>query len=117
MTAPVLVAGATGDLGQRVVRELLRYDTRVRVLTRPGTSAAHRIYDHEPRAEVLEADYIDTAALTAAVSGVEAVVSAVSGTRAVIVDAQRALLAAAITAEVPRSSPPTSPTTTAGSRP
>lgn len=102
MTTSVLVAGATGDLGRRIVGELLTHDTRVRVLTRPGSGAAHRQYGDTDRVDVVEASYTDADALTAAVAGVDTVVSAVSGTRPVIVDAQRALLAAAVAAGVPR---------------
>lgn len=103
MTTTVLVAGATGDLGERMVRALLLHDTRVRVLTRPGGTRAGELYGAlADRVEIVEADYDDAPALTSAVQGVEAVVSAVNGTQAVIIDAQRALLAAAIRAGVPR---------------
>lgn len=102
MTATLLVAGATGDLGRRVVRELLQHDLRVRVLTRPGSATAAELFGAEPRVEVVAAAYSDHAALTAAASGVDVVVSTVSGTRPVIVDAQRALLAASVAAGVER---------------
>ncbi|WP_313540048.1 NmrA family NAD(P)-binding protein [Leifsonia aquatica] len=102
MTTPVLVAGATGDLGARIVRELLLLDTHVRVLTRPGSGEAARLYGENPRIEIVEARYTDPVALAAAVSGMTTVVSALSGTRPVIIDAQRALLAAAVGTGVPR---------------
>ena len=102
MTTPVLVAGGTGDLGRRIVRELLLLDTHVRVLTRPGNSGATRLYGENTRVEIVEARYTDPVALAAAVDGMTTVVSALSGTRPVIIDAQRALLAAAVTASVPR---------------
>ncbi|GAA4667948.1 NmrA family NAD(P)-binding protein [Frondihabitans cladoniiphilus] len=102
MTTTVLVAGATGDLGQRIVRELLDLDTRLRVLTRPGSSAAADLFGGEERIEVVTAAYTSSRELVEAVAGVDVVVSAVSGTRPVIVDAQRALLAAAVQAGVPR---------------
>lgn len=102
MTSTVLVAGATGDLGRRIVRELLGLDARVRVLTRPGSSTADDLFGRDERVEVVAAAYSDHAALTAALAGADVVVSAVSGTRPVIVDAQRALLRAAVAAGVPR---------------
>lgn len=102
MTTTVLVAGATGDLGGRIVRELLQHDTRVRVLTRPSSDAAQRRFADDDRIDVVTAAYTDRPALVAALAGVDVVVSAVSGTRAVIVDAQRALLDAAVEAGVPR---------------
>jgi uncharacterized protein YbjT (DUF2867 family) len=102
MTTSVLVAGATGDLGQRIVRELLTHDTRIRVLTRPGSGSAAALYGTNDRIDIVVAAYTDHAALVEAVSGTEVIVSAVSGVRPVIVDAQRALLAAAVAADVPR---------------
>lgn len=105
MTTTVLVAGATGDLGGRIVHELLQHDTRVRVLTRPSSDAAQRRFADDDRIDVVTAAYTDRPALVAALAGVDVVVSAVSGTRAVIVDAQRALLDAAVEAGVPRFMP------------
>ncbi|WP_263092307.1 NmrA family NAD(P)-binding protein [Curtobacterium sp. RIT-PI-V] len=102
MTTTVLVAGATGDLGGRIVRQLLQHDTRVRVLTRPSSTGAQRQFADGDRIDVVSAAYTDASALVAALAGVDVVVSAVSGTRAVIVDAQRALLDAAVQAGVPR---------------
>ncbi len=102
MTTAILVAGATGDLGGRIVRELLLRNVRVRVLTRPGSRSARERYGAETRVEIVEAAYTDRAALAAAMEGMETVVSAISGTRPVIVDAQRALLAAAVEAGVAR---------------
>jgi uncharacterized protein YbjT (DUF2867 family) len=102
MTTSVLVAGATGDLGQRIVRELLTNDVRIRVLTRPGSSAADTLYGGNGRIDIVTASYSDPDGLTAAVAGSDCVVSAVSGIRPVIVDAQRALLAASVAVGVPR---------------
>ena len=96
----VLVAGATGDLGHRIVRELLTHDAHVRVLTRPGSASAQRRYADTDGVDIVEADYADRAALNAAAAGAHTVISALSGTRPVIVDAQRALLAAATDAGV-----------------
>ncbi|WP_411699820.1 NmrA family NAD(P)-binding protein [Conyzicola sp.] len=102
MTTTILVAGATGDLGQRIVRELLQHDVRLRVLTRPGSATAAALFGDDERIDIVTASYADHKALTAAVSGVDVVVSAVSGIRPVIVDAQRALLKATVAAGVPR---------------
>ncbi|CAL4861249.1 NmrA family NAD(P)-binding protein [Microbacterium sp. MM2322] len=102
MTTTVLVAGATGDLGSRISRELLQHDVRLRVLTRPGSSAASDRFGDDPHVEIIAARYSDRDALVGAASGADVVVSALSGIRPVIVDAQRALLAAAVTAGVPR---------------
>jgi nucleoside-diphosphate-sugar epimerase len=100
----VLVAGATGDLGHRIVRELLAADPEafVRVLTRPGSGSAQAMYGECDRVEIREAAYTDHVGLVDALSGAEIVVSAVSGARSVILGAQRALLAAAVGAGVTR---------------
>jgi len=107
MTTTVLLAGATGDLGQRIARELLSRrdapdDVRLRVLTRPGSTGATTLFGDDDRVEVTRASYADVPALTEAARGADVVVSAVSGVRPVIVDAQRALLTAAVAAGVPR---------------
>lgn len=102
MTDTILVAGATGDLGQRIVRELLKHNVQLRVLTRPGSATAAALFGDDDRIDVVTAAYSDHAALTAAVSGVDVVVSALSGIRPVIVDAQRALLNATVAAGVRR---------------
>ncbi|MFG6501879.1 NmrA family NAD(P)-binding protein [Microbacterium sp. P05] len=102
MTRTILIAGATGDLGQRIVRELLQHDVNLRVLTRPGSATAASLFGDDDRIRIVTASYSDHAALTAAASGVDVVVSAVSGTRPVIVDAQRALLEATVEAGVAR---------------
>ena len=102
MTTTILLAGATGDLGQRIARELLAHDVRLRVLTRPGSGTAAALFGDEGRVEIVVAPYSDHAALTDAARGADVVVSAVSGVRPVIVDAQRALLSAAVAAGVPR---------------
>ncbi|KQR29573.1 MULTISPECIES: NmrA family NAD(P)-binding protein [Curtobacterium] len=102
MTTTILVAGATGDLGHRIVRELTQHDVRVRVLTRPGSRTADERFGDDPRVDVVTAEYSDHDGLTRAVSGSDVVVSAVSGTRPVIVDVQRALLAATVAAGVRR---------------
>ena len=102
MTTHALVAGATGDLGTRIVRELLSRDATVTVLTRPGSGAAAAQYGADGRVRIVEAAYSDESALVSALDGVDVVVSAVSGTRPVIVDAQRQLLAAAVKAGVAR---------------
>lgn len=71
----IVVAGGTGQLGQRVVRRLLDRDLAVRVLTRNPTGAAGL----PQTAELAVGDVRDRASLRAAMAGARTVVSAVHG--------------------------------------
>lgn len=101
-TPTIAIAGASGDLGARIARELLARGARVRALTRGG-DAARRL---EPLRglgmEIAAVDFADADALSRSLEGVSVVVSAVSGLREVVVDAQGRLLDAAVRAGVPR---------------
>ena len=101
MTA-VLLAGASGDLGERMLRALVARGADVRALTRAGATGPKTARLEALGASVVQADYGDPAALRRACDGVEVVVSTVSGTRPVVVDAQTQLLRAAVAAGVER---------------
>ena len=98
----ILLAGATGGLGERIARALVGRGARVRALVRPGTSPDRRQALEQLGLTLVEADYTDAEALTRACQGVACVVSALSGLREVIVEAQGQLLDAAVRAGVPR---------------
>jgi nucleoside-diphosphate-sugar epimerase len=99
----ILVAGATGNLGSLVVKNLLERGADVRALVRPssvGKLAAH------PRLTEVVGDLADGSdALQPHLEGVEVVVSAVQGGAEVIIDGQRELLRAAERAGVQRMIP------------
>jgi len=99
---PILLAGATGDLGDRIARALTARGAAVRALVRHGTSAEKVAHLRGLGATVVEANYDDPEALHLACDGAFCVVSALSGLREVIVDAQTRLLEAAVGAGVPR---------------
>jgi uncharacterized protein YbjT (DUF2867 family) len=102
MNLPIVVAGGTGNLGRRIIEALLQRGAAVRMLVRPQTDPA-KVADLAQRGvEIRYIDLADAAALTQACAGAGCVVSAVAGLREVIVDAQVALLAAAVAAGVPR---------------
>ena len=102
LTAPIVLAGATGDLGFRIAQALLVRGAAVRALVRPGNPKPEVASLRDQGVEIVEVDFNSVAALTQACAGAACVVSAVSGLREVIVDLQTRLLDAAVAAGVPR---------------
>jgi len=94
----VVVAGANGQLGQKIVSQLVDLGVQVKALVRQGSKRAGSI----PGAETVVVDYSNPKSLIAACRGAHCVVSALSGLANVIVDGQTALLNAAVDAGVPR---------------
>jgi nucleoside-diphosphate-sugar epimerase len=95
----IIVAGATGDLGGRIVRELAALGAPVAALVREGT-APGRLAGLP--AEMRPVDFSSTAAIAAALGDGACVVSALSGLEPVILETQGRLLDAAVAAGVPR---------------
>jgi len=95
----IIVAGATGDLGSRIVRELAGLGAPVAALVRVGTSP-DRLADLP--GEVREADFASSGSLARSLADAACIVSALSGLEPVILDAQGRLLDAAVEAGVPR---------------
>jgi uncharacterized protein YbjT (DUF2867 family) len=75
-TLPVLVVGATGSLGGKVVDELLERGKNVRALVRPTTDASRL----ESRGvEIARGDMLDLDSLVAAMNGADAVITTAAG--------------------------------------
>ncbi len=72
-----LVVGATGDLGGRVVRELLARDKQVRALVREGTDSSELA---SQGVEIARGDLLEPASLDQALTGVSAVITTATGT-------------------------------------
>ncbi len=98
----IVVAGATGQLGGRIANALVARQARVIALVRPGTTAERLGSLQHLGVHIVEVDLRSVPDVTAACAGAACVVSALSGLRDVIVDAQSALLRAAVAADVPR---------------
>uniref|UniRef100_UPI002810BB8B SDR family oxidoreductase n=1 Tax=Arthrobacter sp. TaxID=1667 RepID=UPI002810BB8B len=75
-TLPVLVVGATGSLGGKVVDELLKRGKSVRALVRP-TSDASRLQTRG--VEIARGDMLDVDSLVAAMNGADAVITTAAG--------------------------------------
>ncbi len=102
----VLVVGASGNIGTKVVRELIaRGAAHVRATYRAGTKPEIVATLRETGAELVTADLDNAASLAAACAGVSVVVSTVQGLRDTIVDGQARLLRAAEAAGVARMIP------------
>jgi len=98
----IVVAGATGNLGMKICRELIRKGGKVKALVRKGTSQDKLNELQNLGADVVQADMSDHQELTIACAGASCVVSALAGLRDVIVEVQSNLLDAAVNAGVPR---------------
>lgn len=103
MTQPIIaIAGASGDLGERISKALVKRGASVRALVRPGAADSDLARISAVGATVVAADASDAVSLAAALEGAACVVSALNGLHDVIVDRQRVLLDAATKAGVPR---------------
>jgi len=98
----IVVAGATGNLGGRIVRALLERGATVKALVRPGTARDKLERLQELGVTIATVDLNSASQVTPACSGASCLVSALQGLRDVIVEMQTALLDAAIKADVPR---------------
>ena len=98
----IVVAGATGNLGGRVVRVLRQRGAAVRALVRHGTARDKLLRLEAAGATISTVDFSSASQVAMACAGASCVVSALAGLRDVIVDAQTVLLEAAVEAGVPR---------------
>lgn len=73
---PVLVVGATGSLGGKVVDELLKRGKNVRALVRPATDASRL---ESKGVEIARGDMLDLDSLVAAMNGADAVITTAAG--------------------------------------
>ncbi len=98
----IVLAGATGNLGGRIARELRQRGAAVRALVRPGTNPERLVLLRQLGVEIVEADLHSRSEIVKACSGATCIVSSLLGLRKIMIDAQGALLDAAVEARVPR---------------
>ena len=102
MNKTILIAGATGNLGGRIVDALLEKGADVRAIVRAETDREKINRLREKGVRIFQAEMSDPGEIIEACAGADCVVSALSGLRETIIDAQKALLDGAVAAQVPR---------------
>ncbi len=98
----LVVVGATGNLGRRIVTALLSKSATVVAIVRPGSDPANVADLTEQGVTVIRSEMTDARELAPALAGAAVVISAVQGLGNVIVDTQTIVLDAAVAAGVPR---------------
>jgi nucleoside-diphosphate-sugar epimerase len=98
----ITVAGATGNLGGRIVRALVNKGAAIRAIVRRSSNRDKINQLESLGVTIYEVPNWNVAELTKACTGAFCVVSALAGLREVIIDAQKVLVDAAIAAGVPR---------------
>jgi len=102
MKKSILVAGATGNLGNRICRELIKRGAAVSAIVRTSTDPEKIETLTKMGVTVLEVDLNSTNEIAKACVDINCVVSALAGLGDVIVDLQKRVLDGAIQAGVPR---------------
>jgi nucleoside-diphosphate-sugar epimerase len=100
MRKTIAIAGATGDLGARIVNSLLEKGAEVRALVRMSTDIEKVKKLEQIGVKVFRINMSDSKEIAKACEGVSCVVSALAGLRDVIIDTQRKLLDGAVMAGV-----------------
>jgi uncharacterized protein YbjT (DUF2867 family) len=98
----ITVAGATGDLGQRIIKALINNGAEVRAIVRTSSNPQTIARLQQMGVTVYKVNMLNKEEVAVACAGASCVVSALSGLRDVIIDTQKVLLDAAIAAGVPR---------------
>ena len=102
MEKTIVVAGATGNLGKRIVNALRGHKVKVVALVRKGADDDKVKSLQDLGSEVKLVDTSNIEDLTQAIWGADCVISALQGLHDVIIDTQSNLLEAAVKAGVPR---------------
>ena len=102
MNDTVLVAGATGDLGGRIVKALRAKGANVRAVVRASSDPTKVQALETLGVTVVRVGMDSVAEMTVACQGVSCVVSVLAGFRNTVIDTQKVLLDAAVKAGVPR---------------
>lgn len=102
MKKAILVAGATGNLGNRICRELVKRGAAVRAIVRNSTDPEKMEALAKMGVKVLAVEVNSIDEIAKACAGTACVVSALAGLGDVIIDLQKRILEGSIQAGVPR---------------
>lgn len=102
MNKAIVVAGATGNLGKRIIKALLQRGATVHAVVRRSSDLARLKELEEMGAQVFRVDTASVEEMSSACQGAACVVSALAGLEDVIIGTQKLLLDAAVKAGVPR---------------
>ena len=102
MKKVILVAGATGNLGERIAHILWQKGAEVRAIVRESSDNEKVNKLEKLGVKVFKVNMLNVEEIAKACIGVDCVVSALAGLQDVIIDTQKVLLDAAIAAGVPR---------------
>jgi len=98
----ILVAGATGNLGQQIVKYLVGNDAEIRVVVRTNSDPDKIKTLKNLGVEIFKVKNWDLEELKPSCKDADCVISALAGLREVVIDSQKVLLDAALAAGVPR---------------
>ncbi len=102
MKSIIVVAGATGNLGSKIVTALLQRGANVKALIRKSTTGEKVDLLTKQGVEICTVDFANMDDIQRHCAGADCVVSVLAGLRDVIVDTQTVLLQGAVNAGVPR---------------
>lgn len=102
MNKTILLAGATGNLGNRIAKALIERGAAVRAIVRTATDPEKIAVLEEMGITVATIDLTNVDEIAKASAGTQCVVSALAGLKEVIVDLQKRILDGAVQAGVPR---------------
>jgi nucleoside-diphosphate-sugar epimerase len=98
----IVVAGATGNMGGKIIKALLAKDVEVRAIVRLATDR-NKINELEQMGvNVFQVDTSNKTEISKYCIGAHCLVSALAGLRETVIDAQKIFLDAAVEANVPR---------------
>jgi nucleoside-diphosphate-sugar epimerase len=98
----IVIAGATGNIGSKTVKNLLTKEVQIHALVRNQTDKNKKDNLSNAGVTIHELDMQNLTAVANACAGADCVLSMLSGLQDVIIDAQKVLLDGAVAAGVPR---------------